>query len=138
MLAEHTPKNIRFAYLRYTYYFDSKMDVCVHDAEDVFLVLRFSINMFVVSAPRGDVYSPCSRKCPPTATNKYHYVAGKTYQYEIKSESLIKVNTIKEPQATLKWSAKADLSFKSPCEVSLDIKDPQIEGEGKYNMLLFL
>lgn len=75
----------------------------------------------------------CRRSCQLTEDSKYQYDGGRTYRYDFETESSVHVNKIQGKQVQLKWSAEVDLHFQSPCEVTLEIKNPLIHGSRKLH-----
>ncbi|KAF2362298.1 Lipid transport protein N-terminal [Trinorchestia longiramus] len=72
----------------------------------------------------------CRRSCVVSDVSKLRYMSGFTYEYELESESSVRVSDIESQQVQLRWSAAVELSFESPCEVSLQLKTAQFQEEG--------
>ncbi|XP_076069146.1 vitellogenin-like [Oratosquilla oratoria] len=71
----------------------------------------------------------CSTECPLTGNPKFGYEAGYTYVYHQKGKSHVSTQGIQDAITDLRWRSKVELTFLTPCDLAIRVKDYEVEGE---------
>jgi len=71
----------------------------------------------------------CRRNCPVSPLQKLSFQQGKTYLYQLQSQQHVKVDGISQQEAQLQWSADVQLTYETPCQVSLRVLNPRLQGQ---------
>lgn len=83
---------------------------------------------YLFSAQWTQVLPRCSTECAPLGgSHKLEYEVGRTYTYQYSGTSLVRLEGVQDEASETTWSKKVELTFLSPCDVVLSIRDSQVE-----------
>nr|UFQ72463.1 vitellogenin 1 [Procambarus clarkii] len=83
----------------------------------------------VRAAPGGGDTSVCSRECPVAGAPKFFYQPGKTYAYEYSGNSKVKLEGVEGGHTETSWSAQVEVSWITPCDMVISVKDYKTDGD---------
>ncbi|XP_045611543.2 vitellogenin [Procambarus clarkii] len=86
-------------------------------------LLVFALVVGARAAPHGRDADICSRECPVAGAPKLFYQPGKTYTYEYSGKSKVQLKGVEGGQTERDWSAKVELSWITPCDMVISLKE---------------
>lgn len=93
----------------------------------------------IFSAPWPADIPKCSTECPIAGSPKLNYAPEKTYVYSHSGKSRIHMNDVEGGISEMEWTSQVELTWLSPCDMAISIKNPSIGGgSGKYALQLVL
>nr|XP_053642617.1 vitellogenin-like isoform X1 [Cherax quadricarinatus] len=106
------------------------------------MILLALLILFLVTdtgaVPFEDATALCSTECPITGSPKLFYHPGKTYTYEYFMKSLIQLKSVESGMSVTDWSTQVELSWRSPCDMVITLKDSEIHGGNVPDAARFL
>nr|AAG17936.1 vitellogenin [Cherax quadricarinatus] len=78
--------------------------------------------------PFGGNTPVCSTECPIAGSPKLFYQPGKTYTYEYSGKSRIQLKGVEGGLTETDWSAQVELSWITPCDMVITMKDSKTDG----------
>ncbi|XP_053642616.2 vitellogenin-like [Cherax quadricarinatus] len=88
------------------------------------------------AAPYEEV-TTCSTECPVAGSPKLFYQEGKTYIYEYSGKSKIQLKGV-DGQTETEWSAQVELSWITPCDIVITMKDSERDSASVPDAARFL
>nr|WEU75131.1 vitellogenin 4 [Macrobrachium rosenbergii] len=96
-------------------------------------LLLLSISSLSDATVSGPLEFPlCSEECPVTGSPKLSYKTGQTYLYLYTGKSQVLLQDVNGAVAETSWKAEVSLSWLSPCDVAISVKNPVIDGGASH------
>nr|XP_053642614.1 vitellogenin-like [Cherax quadricarinatus] len=90
------------------------------------------------TAPYEGDAAVCSRECPIAGSPKLFYQEGKTYTYKYSGNSKIQLKGTEGALSETKWSKRVELSWISPCDMVISLKETNVDGSRAPDAARFL
>nr|WEU75127.1 vitellogenin 1a [Macrobrachium rosenbergii] len=91
-----------------------------------FLVLAIVATASAAPWPSGT--NLCSKECPVAGSPKLFYAPEKTYVYSYTGKSRTHLKDVEGATAEMEWNSQVELSWLSPCDMAITMKNPSIGG----------
>nr|UWT50543.1 vitellogenin [Hippolyte inermis] len=80
------------------------------------------------AAPWPSNLPKCSTECSIAGSPKLHYSPEKTYVYSYSGRSTIKLKDVEDGNADMQWSSQVELTWLTPCDMAITVKNPSVGG----------
>ncbi|XP_068203508.1 vitellogenin-like [Palaemon carinicauda] len=102
-----------------------------------------SLLVFVIlgaasAAPWPSTTNLCSRECPVAGSPKLFYAPEKTYVYSYTGKSRINLKDVEGANTDIEWRSQVELSWLSPCDMAITMKNPSMGGGSGSSEARFL